>query len=436
VADPADIAHLLRRAEFVAKPARVAELTPLTIEQAVDNVLEIGANGAPGLPDYLKTDDSSNRWDQYEVAYWWWADSMVSRPRPILEKMTLFWHGHFVSALWDGVERVDLMMRQNQLYRDHALGSFFWLTQNMAIDPAMLLYLSNANNVKGAPNENFARELMELFTLGVGNYTEEDVASAARAWTGHNYDSKTGQYLFRPTRHDTGNKTFFGVTRNWDGPEIITEILVDNAAKRQVMARFISKKLWEFFAHPGAPANVVNELADAFMASNLEIKPLLRALFLRPEFYSATAKEGLVRTPTEYAVAVMFHAGQTAQQLGLSWRAETMGQILFNPPNVAGWKANSYWLNTSALSGRANLAKSVANTLRKNGGFDFIYTMATDAAVDHVANYFGISNMSTVTRNALIAAHQAEKNTTKGNEWWAPTNLLTMVLICPEFHMA
>jgi uncharacterized protein (DUF1800 family) len=436
VADPADIAHLLRRTEFVAKTSRMAELTPLSIAQAVDNILDIGVNGAPTLPDYLKTDDRENRWEQYEFAYYWWATEMLNRPKPIAERMTLFWHGHFVSSLWDGVDRVDLMMRQNQLYRDHALGNFFDLTHKMSLEPAMLLYLSNANNVKGSPNENFARELMELFTLGVGNYSEDDVAAAARAWTGHNYDSNTGQYLFRPTRHDTGNKTFFGTTKNWDGPDIINEILRDNAGKRLIAARFITKKLWDQFAHPGAPANVVNELADVFLANNFEVMPLMRALLNRPEFYSEQAKQGLVRTPTEYAIAVMYYTGQTAQSLGLSWRSESMGQILFNPPNVAGWKANSYWLNTSALSGRANLAKSVANTLRKNGGFDFIYTMATDAAVDHVANYLGITNMSSVTRNALIAAHQAEKNTTKGNEWWAPTNLLTMALICPEFHMA
>ena len=436
MADPADIAHLLRRTEFVAKPARMAELVPLTIAEAVDDILDIGRNATPQLPDHLLTDDSANRWEQFQFAYFWWVDSMVSRPRPLQEKMTLFWHGHFVSALWDGVDRVDHMMRQNQLYRNLAIGNFRDLTQQMAIEPAMLLYLSNVNNVKGAPNENFARELMELFTLGVGNYAEEDVAASARAWTGHNYSSTTGTYLFRPTRHDTGLKTFFGTTKNWDGPDIIDEILRDNAGKKAIAARFITNKLWEFFAHPGAPPDVVSELADVFLANDLAVAPLLRAMFNRPEFYATAAKQGLVRTPTDYSVAVMFHAGQTAQSLGLSWRSESMGQILLNPPNVSGWRANGYWLNTSALSGRANLARQVSSRLRQNGGFDFIHTMATDAAVDHVASYFGITSMSAVTRNALIAAHQAEKNTTRGNEWWAPTNLLTMTMICPEFNMA
>jgi uncharacterized protein (DUF1800 family) len=327
-------------------------------------------------------------------------------------------------------------VRQNQLYRTHALGNFLTLTQLMAIEPAMLLYLSNANNVKGAPNENFAREFMELFTLGVGNYAEEDVAASARAWTGHNYSSSTGTYTFRASRHDTGAKTFFGTTKNWDGPDIVNEVLRDNAPKRATAARFIAKKLWEFFAHPGAPANVVNELGDVFLAHDLELAPLLRALLTRPEFYATAAREGLVRTPTEFTVAAMYHAGMSAEALGLSWRSESMGQVLFNPPNVSGWKANSYWLNTSALSGRANLAKSVAYTLRKNGGFDFLHAMTTEAAVDHVANLFGIASMSAVTRGALIAAHQAEKNTTKWNEWWAPTNLLTMTMISPEFNMA
>jgi hypothetical protein len=180
----------------------------------------------------------------------------------------------------------------------------------------------------------------------------------------------------------------------------------------------------------------VNELGDVFLAHDLELAPLLRALFTRPEFYATSAREGLVRTPTEFAVAAMYHSGTSAASLGLSWRSESMGQVLFNPPNVSGWKANGYWLNTSALSGRANLATSVAYALRKNGGFDFLYAMPTDAAVDHVANFFGITSMSDVTRGALIAAHQAEKNTTKWDEWWAPTNLLTMTMISPEFNMA
>ena len=165
--------------------------------------------------------------------------------------MTLFWHGHFVSAWWD-VGKGFHMMQQVQTVPRERPRQLPHLTQAMAIDRAMLVYLSNAENVKGAPNQNFARELMELFTLGVGNYTEADVEASARAWTGHNADWPDYVYTFYPTRHDTGLKTFFGTTKNWNGPDIIDEILLNNAGKKSDRGAFITKKVWEFLAHPDA----------------------------------------------------------------------------------------------------------------------------------------------------------------------------------------
>ncbi len=436
MSDPADVAHLLRRTEFVVKPDRLAALSALSIAAAVDNVLDVSLNGTPPLPGYLQSEDEEDGWGQYVFAYNWWMDAMLSRPRPFHEKMTLFWHGHFTSSLQDGVGRVDHMMSQNQLYRTQALGNLVTLTQKMAIEPAMLLYLSGANNVKGAPNENFGRELMELFTLGVGNYTQDDVAAAARAWTGHNYSEFTSAYVFRPAKHDNGNKALFGTTKNWDGPDVINEILRDNVGKRAVAAKLISRKLWEFFAYPGPAQNIVDELAAVLIAANMELKPLLVALFNRSEFYSVAAKQGLVRTPTEFALQLMYRTGLKSDDLGLSWSAERMGQVLLNPPNVSGWKANAYWLNTSALSGRAALARDITWKLRDHEGFDNLYDLTPDAAVDFVATYFGIAPLSSVTRNALIAAHQAQRATVEWDDWWAPTNLLTMAMISPEMNMA
>ena len=271
-----DLAHLLRRTEFVVRPARLAELKSLdltTYAAVVDNVLNVGLNGSPTLPAYFQTEAADN-WDQYVQGCTFWIDSMLTRPRPILEKMTLFWHGHFVSAWWD-VGHGFHLMQQTQMYRENALGNFHTLTQKMAIDRAMLVYLSNAENVKGSPNQNFARELMELFTLGVGNYTEGDVEAAARAWTGHNADWPEYNYVFKANRHDIGMKTFFGTTKNWDGPQIIDEILIDNAAKKQIAARYITKKLWEFLAHPTPPTAVLDALAPAF-ATDMNILNLVR----------------------------------------------------------------------------------------------------------------------------------------------------------------
>ena len=399
-------------------------------------MLDFTPNANPQLPAYLTYHDDDHAWEQFVFAYDWWIDNMRTRPRPLQEKMTLFWHGHFTSSWWDGIGRTDHMMHQNQLYRSMAVGDFRLLTQAMALEPAMLVYLNNADNRVGAPNQNFARELMELFTLGVGNYTEGDVEAAARAWTGHNADWPAYQYQFFSNRHDNASKTFFGTTKNWNGPDIIDEILRDNAGKRLIAARYITKKLWDFFAHPGGSTTVINELADVFINANLDIKTLMAALLKRSEFYSTTAKQGLVRTPTEWLVALTHYTGIGSSEFGGSWMGDRMGQSLYNPPNVAGWKHNSYWLNTSALSARADIARGTTWHLRDNGGFDNLYDLSVPDAVDFVANYFGIAPLSTTSRNALINAHQAERASVAYDNWWAPTNLLTMTMLAPEFHMA
>jgi uncharacterized protein (DUF1800 family) len=434
VADPADIAHLLRRTEFVARQTRIDELIAGTRAEAVASVLDFGPNANPQIPAGLVAHDSANSYTQFLTAYNWWLDSMATRPRPFQEKMTLFWHGHFVSE-WETVGRTDHMMSQNQLFRTMGLGNFLTLTQAMAIQPAMLIYLSNAVNVKGTPNQNFARELMELFTLGVGNYAESDVAESARAWTGHNYNSTTLAYEFRPTKHDTGNKTFFGITRNWDGPEIIAEILGAGRPSQPLAAKWIARKLWEYLAYPQPASALVDELAAVFVAANLEIRPLVEAILNHDEFYSVTAKQGLVRTPTEWAVALLVRTGLTSAAIGLQGYAESMGQMVFNPPNVAGWKNNGYWMTTSALSGRANVAKKVASLLRLNGGFDALYAMSVSDAVDYVINYFGLAPLAANSRTALVNAHQAERSAGTGNNSRAVTNLLIMTMLTGEMNV-
>ncbi|MFN8021356.1 MAG: DUF1800 domain-containing protein [Acidimicrobiales bacterium] len=432
MADAADIAHLLRRTEFVARPARVAELSALSISDAVNNILDFTPNGNPTVPPELAV-QASDSYTQGLACFHWWYDMMATRPRPLQEKMTLFWHGHFVSEA-DVVGRNDQMMEQNQLFRSMAVGDFRALTHAMSLQPAMLIYLSNAVNVKGTPNQNFARELFELFTLGVGNYTEDDVAESARAWTGHNYNSTTRTYEFRSTKHDYGDKTIFGTRRNWDGPEVIDEVLLNNVDKRLIAAKYISKKLWEFFAHLDPAQNIVDELAAVFVSNNLSVLELLRALFNRTEFYSPQAKQGLVRTPTEWVVALLVQTGLSAATVKVFDYSGMLGQRIFDPPNVAGWKANTYWLTTSALSGRANLAKRVASLVRANGAFDNLITMSVADSVDAIATYLGIA-LAPVTRQALIDAHQAERIASNGSNAKAITNLLVMAMLTAEMNV-
>lgn len=427
-----ELAHLLRRTEFVARPERMEELGDLSRADAVADILDVSLNNPLTLPIEFQSEPDDS-WEQYVDACSWWLDRMVNVPRPMQEKMTLFWHGHFTSAWWE-VGHGFHMMLQNHLYRQHALGDFRVLTQEMAVQPAMLVYLSNAFNVKGEPNQNFARELMELFTLGVGNYTEADVDAAARAWTGHNAWWPEYEYQFDLGEHDTGQKTFFGTTKNWDGPDIINEILRDNVDKRVVAARFITRKLWEFFAHPVPPTGVVEALADQFLAADLDLSVLMQALLTRNEFYAPAARTGLVRSPIEWIAALSWATGLSGDNLGVSWASEATGQHFYQPPNVSGWRPNAYWLNTSALNGRAGIARNATWHLRSNEGLDELDEMDADDAVDFVANMLGITPLTTVTRNALINGYQASRNAP--DWWWATTNMVTMAILAPEFHMA
>lgn len=436
--DQDELKHLLRRTEFVARPARISALSAMSRADAVANILDVGQNGTPALPVYYQSEDTNSGWDQYVSACSWWLDRMVHTARPMQEKMTLFWHGHFTSGWWD-VGHGFHMMLQNHLYRQYALGDFRLLTQEMAIQPAMLVYLSNAGNVKGEPNQNFARELMELFTLGVGNYTEGDVDASARAWTGHNAQWPEYQYQFRSNQHDNGSKTFFGTTKNWNGPDIINEILRDNATKKVIAAKFMVKKLWEFFAYIGPSDTIVDELATVFLNSTpnpLNVKVLMQALLTRDEFYSTAARTGLVRTPIEWFTALSYYTSLNGDDLGVAWAAEATGQQFFQPPNVSGWRPNAYWLNTSAMNGRAQIARGVTWHLRQNDGFAFLNDLTVGDAVDNVAQYFGVYPLSATTRAALVAGHQAARDAYQWDNWWAPTNLLTMIMLTPEFHMA
>ncbi len=223
----------------------------------------------------------------------------------------------------------------------------------------------------------------------------------------------------------------------WNGPEVIDEIL--SGSRKLLAATYIAGKLWEFLAHPTPPAGVVDAIVTASgFADNHDIKNLLRVLLNRDEFYQPAAKQGLVRTPIEYFAALCYHARpMAADDLGLAWQAESTGQQIFQPPNVSGWRPNGYWLHTSGVSGRANIARYAAWSLQQTGRpFDdetVISSRTTAAAVDYVAAFFGLS-LSTATRDAIIATHQADRSSHSWWSWYTVGNLLLMVMMSPEMH--
>ena len=373
-----DLEHLLRRTEFVARPARVTELSTLTLEQAVDNILDISRNPSDYIDPTPFTDSMGQVKVEPSFVIHWWLDRMATVPRPFGERLTFFWHGRLTSAM-EKVHSPVLMYFQNQLYRRLGLGSYRELLQAMAIEPAMLLYLDGAKSIRTSPNQNFARELLELFTIGVGTYTEADVVGVSRAWTGHTVTS-TGLYQYDASRHDSTNKTIFGITQNWTGPQVLDHIL-DAPSLQGLAARHLAKAMWESFAHPGAPSNVVGDLGDIFVASGFDIRALVRAMLLRPEFYSDTAKKGIVRPPVDFVVAILEASGLSATVVGAAYEMVNMGQAPLVPPNVSGWKPNAAWINATTFSSRMSFAGSVALRMQASGRFNvFAGTTPAEAA--------------------------------------------------------
>ena len=433
----ADVAHLLRRAGFGGSAAQVAALAGKAETAVVDAVLNTAANPPESRPAILDTaGPNEERWLRLVALRNGWIDRMATTPTPIVDKMTLFWHGHFTTSA-DSVYRPNALWEQLTFYRANALGNFRTLAKGMAVQPAMLMYLNNDENRKRSPNQNFARELLELFMLGVGNYTEADVFAAAAAWTGHtvdgDYEYDTAQYVFRTDWHENASKTFLGISRNWNGPEIIDELL-DNVTTRPIVARLIVTKLWAFFATPTAPAGVVDALVAVFIANNFELRPLLRALFLRAEFYAPAAKTGLVRTPIEYVVAVMRATGLTAEAIHPEWWLGDMGQEPYNPPNVSGWRPNGYWISAAASSARARFADWLTWKLKERNFLadskDKTPPDALAAAVAAFDLHFPSPRLMDVL-NGWITVQRAS------GESWAENKILPMlVLLSPDIQLA
>jgi uncharacterized protein (DUF1800 family) len=425
-----DVAHLLRRAGFGGTAAEIDALTPLDLPAVVDKVMDISA--APEVvPPAELADTTKQWWEIWVQVHNWWLERMRTTSSPLQEKMTLFWHGHFVSSV-EKVTNFPVMFEQNQLFRSMGLGSFRALAQAVAVNPAMLVYLDNYVNNVGKPNENFARELMELFTLGVNNYTQDDIVASAKAWTGHGLNSARTAYVFTPSKHDKTNKTFFGTTKNWDGPDVINEICT--GAKKGISARYIASKLWSYFAYPNPEPQLVEDLAGIFLTSaDLDIRTLVRAIFLRPEFYSAKAKTGLVRTPVEFVVAAMRYTGVSSTIAHPEWYVGSMGQQVFYPPNVAGWPQNSYWINSSTIGARANFARNLTWRAKEAGVLAGTSKMNAGSAVQFAFDTFGITAPAAATRADLERWLVAERSARTGAE---QQNLLTLTMLTPDFQLA
>jgi uncharacterized protein (DUF1800 family) len=272
---------------------------------------------------------------------------MADTLSPLSERMTLFWHNHFVSAQ-PKVRWPQVLYRQNVLLREHAVSSFAALLHAVVRDPAMLVYLDAATSRRGQPNENLARELMELFTLGQGRYTETDVREAARAFTGHSVDPATGQFVFRQGLHDPTSKSILGRQARFDGAAVVDLLLGQPAT-----AEFVVSKLWSEFVSPQPDPVRVAQIATRFRDSGYAIADALRVLLNQPEVVALDPDQALVKSPVELVIGLVRQSGgELALPAGAALATAAMGQNLFGAPNVRGWPGGEAWINTQSLLAR------------------------------------------------------------------------------------
>jgi len=354
--------HLLSRAGFGASPGEINHFLPETYEQAVDEILNT-ATQAPQTPPpswatqwNMPSQKPKEMRPEEKMAFEkilqnqrlelkaWWYQEMVATPSPVTEHMTLFWHNHFTSSL-EKVHWPVLMYRQNLLLRQYALGNFQKMLIAISRDPAMILYLDTQSNHKAQPNENFARELMELFTLGEGRYTEKDVQEAARAFTGWQVDMKTGNFVERPPQHDDGDKVFLGQKGNFEGDNILYILLTQPR-----VSEFITEKLWREFISETPDPQEVKRLATRFRNNNFEIRPLLRDLFLSPAFRDPKNRGVLTKSPVDLMVGTIRTFNMPIEDtMPLVVTGKAMGMDLLDPPNVKGWAGGESWISTYTL---------------------------------------------------------------------------------------
>ena len=314
-----DARHLLNRTGFGATDAEIRRFTGMSREDAARKLLATTrtvaampppawtAQSGPLRYPRAGADASEMERKQFQQEQireglqlrGWWVNEMLTTPSPLTERMTLFWHNHFVSSQ-QKVRLAELMYRQNVTLRANALGHFGDLLHAVARDPAMVIYLDNARNRKGTPNENFAREVMELFTLGEGNYSEQDIKEAARAFTGWSLDRDSGNFVFRPLIHDYGTKSVLGRTGNLDGDDVLDALLAQRAT-----AEFITRKLWREFVSPDPDEAQVKRIANRFRDTRYDIKVALYELLTSDAFYAKEHRGVLIKSPIDLVVGTL-----------------------------------------------------------------------------------------------------------------------------------
>jgi uncharacterized protein (DUF1800 family) len=343
-------AHLFRRAGFGATWEQLTEAVSASPSEAVDRLLN-----ADEPADYRKQtaalSDAAVAVGKVPQLSAWWCHRMLTTPAQLLEKTTLFWHGHFATSAAK-VPEIRLMLAQNELLRRFAFGDFGQLLLEVSRDPAMLMFLDSATNRKAHPNENYAREIMELFCLGEGNYTENDIRELARSFTG--WEIRRDKFRFNSFQHDSGTKTILGQTGEFGGEDGVRIVLQQKSAPE-----FLIDKLIRFFVfdEPVPSKALVAPLAAQLRDSGMQIRPVLKRILSSNLFYSEHAVGRKVRSPVELAIGFLRCLEGSTNSFELSEQMNVLGQGLFFPPSVKGWDGGRTWINSSTLLGRSNLIR-------------------------------------------------------------------------------
>ena len=339
-------AHLLRRAAFGGTATEIDTSASFGMMGAVDALLHPARADLvfPDFPDVASLYDQKK--DRTAIAQMWWLDRMLRTQHPLAEKIAFMWHGHFATS----IRKVPapLMIAQIDMFRELGLGNFRTLLLAVAKNPAMLVWLDNRANNKAHPNENFAREVMELFALGLGTYAEDDIKDAARAFTGWTLDP-TQNFIYRPNQHDDGPKTFLGTSGNLTGEDVIATIV-----KQPIHQRFICRKLLEYFVYSDPEPGLIDALSQTYALSGYDIAHTVAAIFRSNVFFSPRAYRAIPKSPVEFVVGLLrFMDVAEVPKDTPQWLAR-MGQDVLAPPSVKGWDGGPTWINTATMLARFN----------------------------------------------------------------------------------
>lgn len=464
IADPRRrAAHLLRRAGFGGTPAEVDAFAKLSREEAADRLLDFQSVDnaaldariqAAGLDDLSRMKPADgNRW---------WITRMAYTARPLEERMTFIWHGLLTTQVSKiGGQRFKLMLIQNALFRENALPRYDDLLKAISKDPAMLFYLDTAESTKEHPNENYARELMELFSMGVGNYTETDVRESARAFTGWRvtmperpaepkanlteeerrkllddlYAAWEPKFVVQQRLHDSGAKTFLGRTGNWGGDDIV-DIIMTQAAT----GRFICTRLFMEFANYNPEPGTIDRLVRVWDSSGHQVRDVVREILVSDEFYSEASYRGFVRSPIEFVTGAIrgleldlaqIPAGGAGANARQADSFKGMDQVLFEPPSVAGWPGGETWLSSSTFFARMNYLDSFLFRAGRPTKIPVLAAAATpEAMVDAALDRLVDGNVADANRQAIYDYARGVKNADE-----RAAGVAYLVLASPEYQL-